>query len=104
MHERTPEVGGGFPDRVVEISRAFPDRAVKLGRDEARLPFHEPRIVLPGLEEDLLVGLVEREDVDQHDGAGLDGDLAFDRESGVKWTHGWHDDFLSIWVYDVNLV
>ena len=51
MCERSPEVGGRFPDGIVEVSRALADRAVKRGRNEARLPLHEQRIVPPSLEE-----------------------------------------------------
>ena len=77
---------------------------MKLGRDEARLLFHECRIVLPGLEEDGLVGLIEGEDVHEHDRAGLDRDLTFDRKSGIKWAHERHDGSFSLWWYDVNLM
>jgi hypothetical protein len=41
---------------------------VKLGGDEARLAFHEGRVVLPGLEKGLLVRFIESEHVHQHDG------------------------------------
>src|SRR5439155_14833298 len=103
MRERSPEVCGGFPDGVVQISRAFTNRAVKLGRDEAWLPFHEVRIGLPGLEEGLFVRLVEREDVQQHDGGGIDRDLSVDREGGIKWAHERHDGLRCYWLYDVKL-
>ncbi len=52
---------------------------MKLGGDEARLAHREGRVVLPGLEEGLLVRFVEGEHVHEHDGTGLDRDLALDR-------------------------
>jgi len=45
---------------------------VKLGPDEAGLALHEVGIVLPGVEKGLLVGFVEGEDIDEHDGGGID--------------------------------
>jgi len=91
----------------VEVRRAFADRAVKLGRDEARLALHEDRIVHPGFEKGLLVRLIEREHIHQHDGAGIDRDLTFDRESGVKRAQQRHERLpfqfgcmVSIW-YDI---
>ena len=104
MRERSLEGGGQFPDRIVQIGRAFADRAVKLGRDEARLPLHEVRVVLPSLEEGLLVGLIEREDVHEHDGGGIEGELTFDWESRVQGAQQRHDRLRSLWLYDVNLV
>src|SRR5260370_39387458 len=83
MAERSPEASGRFPDRIIEIRRAFAESAVKLGGDEARLALHESSVVLPNLEKGLLVRFIEREYIHQHDGAGLDCDLAFDREGGV---------------------
>ena len=81
-----PSKGGGrLPDCVVQISRAVADSAVKLGRDKTRLPLHERRVVLPDAEEDFLVGLVERENVDEHDRRDIEADLPLDRESGIKW-------------------
>jgi len=73
-----------FPDCIIEICRAFAKSAVKLGGDEARLALHESSVVLPNLEKGLLVRFIEREHIHQHDGAGLDCDLAFDREGGVE--------------------
>lgn len=84
MRERSPKGSGRFPDGLVQISRAFADSPMKLGRYEARLPFHERRIVLPDLEEGRFVGLVEREQVDEHDRRGIERDLTFDRESGIQ--------------------
>src|SRR5277367_5916232 len=92
MHECGLEMSGRFPDRIVEVGRAFADRAVKLGRDEARLPLHERRVVPPRLEERLLVGLVERENVHEHDGSRIDAELTFDREGGVQWLQMGHDE------------
>ena len=67
---------------------------MKLGGDEARLAHHEGRVVLPGLEEGLLVRFVEGEHVHQNDGAGLDRDLALDREGGVERAQRRHDRLL----------
>jgi hypothetical protein len=91
MRECSPEIGGRFPDGIVEIRRAFPDGAVKLCGDEARLPLHEQRVFLPGLEEGLLVRFIEHEDVHQHDRGGIDCKLTFDREDRVQWAHQRHD-------------
>ena len=91
MRERSPELCGRFPDGVVQIGRAVADRTVKLGRDEARLLLHERRIVLPGLEEGRLVRLVERENVHQHDGGGIERELTLDGEGRVQWSHQRHD-------------
>src|SRR5258708_2066589 len=104
MRERSPEVCGRFPDRIVQISRAFADRAVKLCRDETRLPFHEVGIDLPGPEEGWFVRLVEREHVHQHDGGGIDRDLTVDREGRIKWAHERHDRLRSCWLYGVKLI
>src|SRR5262245_43695184 len=104
MRECSPEGRGGFPDRIIEVSRVIADRAMQLGRDEARLSFHELGIVLPGLEEGRLVHLVEREHVYEHDGARVDRDLAIDRESGVQRAKQRHDKPPLNWLYDVNLV
>jgi len=56
---------------------------MKLGRNEARLLFHEPCIVLPGLEEGLLVGLIEQENVNQYDRPRIGRELTVDRECWV---------------------
>src|SRR6185369_11340475 len=61
VRERSAEMCVGFPNCVIEIGRAVANGAVELGRDEARLPFHESGIVLPALQEALLVRSVERE-------------------------------------------
>ena len=45
-----------FPHRVVQVGRAWTERAMKLGRDEPGLPFHEIGVMLPHLQETLLVG------------------------------------------------
>jgi hypothetical protein len=58
--------GGRLPHSLVQVSRALADVAVKQGRNRTRLPFHEGRIVLPRPEEGLLVGLIERKDVHEH--------------------------------------
>jgi hypothetical protein len=84
MAECSPVASGRFPDRIIEIRRAFAESAVKLGGDEARLALHESSVVLPSLEKGLLVRFIERDHIHQHDGAGLDCDLAFDREGGVE--------------------
>src|SRR4029077_4193845 len=84
MPESSPVVSGRFPDGVVEIGRAFAESAVKLGGDEARLALHESSIVLPSLEKGLLVRFIQRDHIHQHDGAGLDCDLTFEREGGVE--------------------
>ncbi|GMP01182.1 hypothetical protein TM239_27660 [Bradyrhizobium sp. TM239] len=99
-----PEVGRRFPDGIVQICRAIADRAVKLGGDEARLPFHEGRIVSPDLEEALLVGLVEREHIHQHHWAGVDAKLTFDGKVGVQRAKMRHGGLRSMWYYDVNVV
>jgi hypothetical protein len=84
MPERSPVVSGRFPDGIVEIRRAVAESPMKLCGDKARLALHERSVVLPGLEKGLLVRFVERNHIYQHDGSGLDCDLAFDREGGVK--------------------
>ena len=84
MREGRAESGIRFPDRVVQIGRTFTDGAVKLGGDEARLLPHEGSIILPCLKEGWLVRWGEREHVHQHDGTGVDRDLAFDREGGSR--------------------
>ena len=105
MRECGPELGGRLPDRIVEVRWAFADRAVKLGGDEARLALHENGIVLPGFEKGLLVRFVERKHVHQHDGAGIDRDLTFDREGGVERAQQRHDMVpYSIWLHGVDLV
>jgi hypothetical protein len=53
---------------------------MKLGGDEARLSLHDFCIVLPRSKEGLLIGLVEREDIHQHDRASFDRELTLDRE------------------------
>ena len=55
---------------------------MKLGRDEARLALHENGVGLPDLQERGFIRLVEREDIDEDDGSGLDGELTVDREDG----------------------
>ena len=57
-----------FPRRR-RSDTTFADCTVKLGGNETRLLFHELRIVLPDLQEGLLVSPVEREDVHQYYGA-----------------------------------
>jgi hypothetical protein len=57
---------------------------VKLVRDETRLPFHEQRIVLTGLEEGLLVRLAEREDSHQHEGGGIERDPSCGQKGRVQ--------------------
>ncbi|MBB3160302.1 hypothetical protein FHS25_000734 [Rhizobium laguerreae] len=104
MRECRPEIGGRFPDGIIEISRTFADGAMHLGRDKARLPFHEGRIGLPGIKEGLLIGLVEREEVDEDDRGGIDRDLAIDREGRVHRAHERHGRLHLIWLHDVNLV
>ena len=104
MRECRPEVSRGFPDRAIEIGRTVADRAVKLGGDEARLLLHERSIALPGLEEGLLIGLVECEDVHQHDGGGIECELTFDRKRRVQGAQQRHIGLRSLWYYDVNLV
>src|SRR5215468_3390779 len=104
MAECSPEVSGRFPDCIIEIRRAFAESAVKLGGDEARLALHESGVVLPSLEKGLLVGVIEREHIHQHDGAGLDRDLAFDREGGIERAQQQHGGSLSTWLHNVYLV
>jgi NAD(P)-dependent dehydrogenase (short-subunit alcohol dehydrogenase family) len=77
------KLSGRFPDRVVQVRRTLADGAVKLSRNEPRLLFHEQRIFLPSLQECLLVGLVEREKVHQHDWAYFEGYLSFNRKRRV---------------------
>src|SRR5262249_11391159 len=84
MRERRPEVGSRLPNGIVQISRAFANRTMQLRRDESRLPLHERRIGLPGLQEALLVGFIEREHIHQDGWRGVDCDLAFDRECRVQ--------------------
>ena len=57
------EVTRRLPDGVVQIGRAVADGAVKLSRDEARLAFHERRVVLAGLEKARLISPVQREQI-----------------------------------------
>jgi hypothetical protein len=57
---------------------------VELRRDKARLAFHECRIVPPSIEKRPLIRFVEREQVDENDRAGLDCDLALNRELWVE--------------------
>src|SRR5262252_1449456 len=105
MRECRPEISGRLPDSIVEVRRAVADRAVKLGGDEARLAFHEDRIVRPGFEKGLLVRFIEREHIYQHDGAGIDRDLTFDRESGVERAQQRHHKVpYSIWFHGVDMV
>src|SRR5260221_8225108 len=101
MRECCPEVSGRFPDRIVQVSRALADRAVKLGRDEARLPLREQRIVLPGLEKALLVRAIERKDIHQHDRGGFECDLTFDWKGRVQGAQQRHDRLRSAWLYNV---
>jgi hypothetical protein len=84
MAECSPVVSGRFPDGIVEICRAFAESAVKLGGDEARLALHELSVVLPSPKKGLLVRFIERDNIHQHDGAGLDCDLTFEREEGQE--------------------
>ena len=58
MPEGRTEIRGRFPDRIVHIGGVFAEGAVKLRQDEAWLLLHERRILLPGVEERLLVGFV----------------------------------------------
>src|SRR6516165_2127117 len=99
MAECGAETPGGFPDRVVQVGGAFADRAVELGGDEARLALHEGCIILPNLEESLLVLLAKGERVHEHHGASVDRDLAFDRERGIQRAQQRHDTLLRIWLY-----
>lgn len=63
-----------------ERQRSIP----KLREDEPRLAFHDGCVVLPGLEERPLIGLVESEHVDQHNRTGIDRELTLDREGRVQ--------------------
>src|SRR5438067_12696926 len=85
-----------IPTPYSSDSRALADHAVKLRRDEARMLLHERRVALPGLKVDLFIGLVEREDVHQHDGGCIDRELAFDRKGRVQWAQQRHDRLRSI--------
>src|ERR1700722_13826461 len=91
MTERRPKSGGRLPNGVVEIGRALAYRAMQLGRDEARLPFHELRVVSPNLKERRFVRLIEGEDVHQHDGGSVDRNLTLDREGRVQWAQRRHE-------------
>ena len=84
LQECSPEISGRLPDRIVQIGRAFAYRAVKLGGDEARLAHHEGRVVLTGLEGVCSSALSRVNTFTRNDGAGLDRDLALDREGGVE--------------------
>lgn len=69
---------------------------MKLCRNEAGLLLHKRRIVLPDLEKDLLIGLIQCEDVDQYNGGGVRGELTFDRERRVKWAQLRHSDSVKL--------
>jgi hypothetical protein len=84
MREGGAVMGRRLPHGVVQIGRAVPDGAVKLSRDEPRLPLHEGRVVLPGLEETWLIGLVQRDQVHEDDGGGIDRELSVERKRGVE--------------------
>src|ERR1700756_4263797 len=84
MREGGAVEGRRLPNGVVQIGRAVPDGAVKLSRDEPRLPLHEGRVVLPGLEETCLIGFVQRDQVHENDGGGIDHELSVDRKRGVE--------------------
>jgi len=58
---------------------------MKLCRNEALLAPHEVCIILPDLPEGLFACLVEREDVHEHDGGGIDIALTFYRKSRIHW-------------------
>ena len=84
MREGGAVMGRRLPHGVVQIGRAVPDGAVKLSRDEPRLPLHEGRVVLPGLEETWLIGFVQRDQVHEYDGSGIHRELSVERKRGVE--------------------
>jgi hypothetical protein len=48
------------------------------------LPFHEGRVVLPGVEETWLIGFVQRDHVQEYDGGGIHRELSVERKRRVE--------------------
>ena len=53
---------------------------MELGRDEARLPFHELGIILPHVNERLFIADIQRTQVHEHDRRGINAELALNGE------------------------